>query len=150
MALSRPEFRAYWSMLDRCYKKTGKYYNYYGGRGIIVCDKWLKSKLNFLEDMGERPQGTSLDRIDPDGNYEPGNVRWATWEQQMINRRIPITNTSGYRGVYLNKITGKWIPSIHTIKNYVFGYYGTAEEAAYVRDQVAIQIHGKDAKLNLL
>jgi hypothetical protein len=74
-------------MIDRCTNKKGFNWPNYGGRGISVCKKWLVYK-NFLFDMGVRPPGTSLDRIDNDGNYEPGNCRWATATQQVRNRRI--------------------------------------------------------------
>lgn len=81
-----PTYRSWHMMLQRCTNPRNTHYAYYGGRGITVCERWLKFE-NFLADMGERPLGTSIDRIDVDGNYEPGNCRWATPKQQMNNRR---------------------------------------------------------------
>ena len=70
----------------RCLYPTATGYEYYGGRGIGFCERWL-SFDSFLEDMGPRPKGKTLDRINVDGNYEPGNCRWATWTEQQNNKR---------------------------------------------------------------
>ncbi len=74
-------------MMDRCTNPKSKDWKNYGGRGIRVCLRWLESVENFLADMGERPANTSIDRIDVNGNYEPGNCRWATKQEQEANKR---------------------------------------------------------------
>lgn len=74
------------SMKNRCFNPRLKNYKNYGGRGISVCESWLKFE-NFLSDMGIAPDAHSLERIDNDGNYEPGNVRWATAKEQQRNKR---------------------------------------------------------------
>ena len=87
-----------WSgMIKRCTNPKCRSYVRYGGRGITVCDRWKDSFENFLADMGERPEGKSLDRIDVDGNYEPSNCRWATRIVQANNTRTNILiNHEGY------------------------------------------------------
>lgn len=81
-----PTWVTWKAMRDRCSEPSHKSYPRYGGRGIRVCERWDSFEL-FLANVGMRPEGKSLDRWpNPDGNYEPGNVRWATAKQQRVNR----------------------------------------------------------------
>lgn len=79
-------YQSWMAMKARCFRTSHHNYRYYGARGITVCERWLTFD-NFLADMGERPGTTSIDRINCDGNYEPGNCRWADAITQRNNRR---------------------------------------------------------------
>ena len=83
----RRAYQAWYHARRRCSDEFHKQWTYYGGRGIAMCQLWLDSFEVFLADMGDPPPGMSLDRIDNDGNYEPGNCRWADASTQQRNRR---------------------------------------------------------------
>lgn len=139
-------------MIFRCEQPSDHNYSNYGERGITVCDRWVGHRdafWNFVNDMGPRPEGFTLDRINNDGNYEPDNCRWADGSTQTINRGMLKSNTSNYRGVSLKKSTGRWQAKIrfHNKQKHI-GYFTTVEEAAKAYDKAAIQLFGDKAKLN--
>jgi hypothetical protein len=92
-----PAYRSYYAMRSRCLNPNFTDYHNYGGRGIQICERWLGEDGygNFIADMGERPERTTLDRLDVNGNYEPSNCRWASWSMQAANRR----NSRAYVGI---------------------------------------------------
>lgn len=80
-------YKTWESMLRRCLNPKDKDYENYGGRGITICARWQEGFSNFLADMGERPEGKTLDRKEVNGNYEPGNCKWSDPQEQAKNRR---------------------------------------------------------------
>ena len=131
MLTERQKLNRIWNgMKLRCHSPTAYAYQDYGGRGITVCERWRNDFEAFLSDMGKRPEGLTLDRINNDGDYTPDNCRWATWKQQHWNKRgykrskhaLP-SGVSPGRGGYRARITrhGKRIN---------LGTYSTPEEAS--------------------
>lgn len=99
-------YRTWASMKTRCENEKSKSYHNYGGRGIKICDEWSRSFENFAKDIGEPPSGVhSIDRIDPDGNYEPGNCRWADKKTQARNRRSVRLSEEIVNDLRLNKVS---------------------------------------------
>lgn len=114
-------------MLNRCRNPKTSMWRHYGGRGIKVCDRWLTFE-NFLADMGEKPVGKSLDRINNNGNYEPGNVKWATPVEQHNNTRTNRLLTA----LGKTQTVTQWAREIGVEKSVLFNRLGmgwTAEDA---------------------
>jgi hypothetical protein len=121
------ELKAYYHAKERCTNPNLKNWEDYGGRGI---EFKFSSFEQFFAELGMKPKGMTLDRKDNNGNYEPGNVRWATWEQQRENQRKQRGSTSGTKGVHYKKETNKWVARLSIKgKRIHVGVYNTEEEA---------------------
>lgn len=105
-----PEYNSWLSMKNRCGNANCPDYGNYGGRGITVCERWVSDFATFLADMGPRPLGTSLDRLDANGDYWPGNCRWATPQEQAMNKQAeykygaPLTQLAAQHGLTRDQV----------------------------------------------
>lgn len=137
------EYRVWSSMIDRAHHYSSSHSFYYQERGIVVCDRWLISFENFLEDMGICPEGLTLERVDNKLGYFPENCRWDTRSQQSSNRRPSRANKSGRIGVYWREDQQKWRVSIKVDKvRYNVGQFSDFEQAFRACTEAEIKILG--------
>jgi len=139
-------------MKCRCANVKIKCYKNYGGRGISVCSEWAEGFAAFrtwaLSSGYE--EHLTLDRINVNGNYEPSNCRWATYSQQLANRRKPLTGASSkYKGVHWNKSDGVWVAQLgFSGRTIHIGSFANEIDAAKAYDAAAIKYFGEYANPN--
>lgn len=142
-----PTYTVWHTMLSRCNNPNYAQYSEYGGVGIKVCSRWDinngGSFDNFLEDMGVRPEGLSLNRINGAPLYSKETCEWATLSVQAYDQKIRCTNKSGKTGVFYNKKIGKWETYIwKEYKKTNLGYYEDYDEAVKVRQAAELELYG--------
>lgn len=140
--MKHPLRSRYYNMLIRCYNIKSPKYTNWGARGITVCEEWRDKKsgfANYARHLESLPnayaEGYLIDRIDNEGNYEPGNVRWATSSEQNLNKRIPCTNKSGQINIRFK--SNVW--EVNFRHKYI-GSFKTLGEAIVARDRVRVSI----------
>lgn len=143
-----PLWGIYYAMLRRCSNERDSNYSEYGGRGIKVCEDWMKTAPegfeNFLQDMGERPDNANLDRIDPNGNYSPENCRWVDSSVSSFNTRLRGNNTSGRSGVSWVERLAKWRARITVRGEEIhLGVFSSYAEACAVRENAEVHYFGE-------
>lgn len=134
-----PEYDIWIKMKTRCNNPSDKDFPEWGGRGIKVYDEWQTSFKAFLNYMGRRPSSKhSIDRIDNDGNYEPGNVRWATVKEQANNKRLYKANKTGCSGIYkIRDDRFRVYARDNGVQKHI-GYFNTLEKSIK-----ALELHNK-------
>lgn len=135
-------YNSWLNMKSRCNNPEVPEYVWYGAIGIKVCERWNTSFVDFLADMGERPEGTTIDRIDPKKDYEPGNCKWPTPTEQNLNIGIRSDNTSGVKGVFYDKRRKKWYAQGSIYRQTKSLYYGDSYEEACLAREHWEQVNG--------
>lgn len=128
---------------SRCYNQKDKAYHNYGGRGITICDEWRNDFKAFFDYATTLPRygepGLTIDRINNNGNYEKGNLRWASRHIQNTNQRMKSNNSSGFTGISYHKKSRKYISHIGFNGNKILiGYFYAIEDAVKARNQYII------------
>lgn len=124
-----PTWNSWRMMRRRCYEKTLFAYCFYGGKGISVCERWRESFENFLSDMGERPDGLTLDRIDSSGNYEPSNCRWSTAKVQGNNKSSTKFITFNGETLCVNDWANRLDMTVQSLWYRLYKYHWSIEDA---------------------
>lgn len=142
-----PEYGIWKQMKYRCTVPSNPGFADYGEKGIRVCDEWLESFENFYNDMGNKPEGMSLDRIDVKGDYCKENCRWADISTQNYNQGIRINNRSGKTGVSWDNDRSKWFVRICIDgENVALGRFSNYEDAVKVREEAELEYYGVTKK----
>lgn len=135
-----PTYYLWHTMHSRCYNENAESYPNYGARGIGVCERWHDFQ-NFYEDMGDRPDGLSLERLDVNKDYSPENCIWDNYSNQAFNTRLKRSNTSGRSGVDFSN--GAWRARIWKDKVcYSLGMFYSFEEACEARERAELELYG--------
>lgn len=148
-----PSHISWKNMLARCYNPSSKDYLNYSGKNIRVCERWRRF-LNFLADMGERPKGMTLDRIDNQKGYYKENCRWSDSKTQSMNKGPKKNSSSKYKGVLFNPKNSKinpWIAKIGFLEKTIYlGVFKTEREAALAYNKAAKEYYGEKTWINNL
>ena len=135
------EYNAWANIKARCFNSKNTRFKNYGGRGITVCKRWDNFE-NFIADMGKKPSSKhTIERVDNNGNYEPGNCVWATYTINNRNKRKRKNNKTGYNGVSQNKRTKKYVAQIDKIH---LGCFGKLQDAVTARRNGELKYWGKN------
>ena len=143
-------YNIYYAMLHRCYKEGNDKYRIYGGAGVEVCDRWLESFENFLEDMGERPKGMSINRVHGSKIYSKETCEWATTGEQSFDLRVAKVSSSGCTGVHITRHGTFGARIGHEGKIILLGTYKTFEEARSARLLAEVEYYGYNKPTNVL
>lgn len=144
------EFSSWWNMRTRCYNSNHDYWENYGGKGIRVCPQWLDGLFGFrqfLSDMGERPQGYTLERKELSKDYTPDNCIWESDSNQMFNRTLFSNNKSGITGVSWHLKNSCW--TVYINKNGKRSYLGSRKDffdACCIRKRAELKLYPDKVK----